>query len=199
MSGRNFAMIKKNHFLMTGIIVGKHERNDGATGYTVATKSGVTAYVGIIDHTGADFPIKTRVKAEGHIEGWAYKDDKDNRIKMNQYFIADSIEKEKDLIEEGFNVDGGHFYPEPSFIYYVGGKVTHVGLQNDFLHLQIETDNTKGKTATINVSARESDVLPEVHKGDNILCACGVFTKNRGYRNLTISDISVLPAEEEPA
>lgn len=192
-------MIKKNHFLMTGIIVGRHERKDGTKGYTVATRSGVTAYVGVIDRSGIDLPVKTRVKVEGHVEGWAYKDSKDGKVKMNQYFIADSIEREKDLIKEGFDVDGGHFYPEPDFIYYIGGKAIHVGKQDSFLHLQIETDDTKGKTATINISARESDVLPEIHKGDNVLCACGVFTKNRGYRNLTVSDIRVFPTDKEPA
>ena len=180
---------------MTGVIVACHKRQSGAMTYTIATKSGVTAYVPVLqrDKDAEAFPKKAHVRVVGHVEGTVRKDD-NGKAYVSQYFIADKIQKEQNLIAEYFGADAydlGHFYKESDFKYYVGGRVVRIARQGDFLHLSVETETDDKDPVIVKLQARTVDAFPQIEKCDNIICQCGVYTKNRGYRNLTVTDLDV--------
>lgn len=183
-------MQKVNRFEMTGLIIAKYKREDGSFNYTVVTKSGAEAYVNIISGSSEEFPLRKRVKVTGHIEGSTYKDNKDGKIKTSQFFIADTIVPAKTVLEEVFPDGGhGHFYGDSSFIYAIAGNIVRIREQNGFIHLSVETADADGKAVLVHISEKKYQGFPDLKVGDKIRSVCGIYTKNRGYRTLTINDI----------
>lgn len=184
-------MILKNEFTMTGVIVAKRQMKNGSQGCTLLTKSGVAAYVGFINQSGTDPAMLSHVIVRGHIRGSVYRD-KRNKTQTSQFFIADSIEDEKDLINEGFGISAGHFYKEHYFEYLLAGRVTWLSEQNGYIHMSVETDSPDGKYVLVRVKARKFNGFPDIQTGSNIICVCGVYTRNAGKRELTVNDINIV-------
>lgn len=179
----------ENGFVLTGRVAEYHPLRNGKCIYVIHTVSGMTAMVHVWGEPKPEFGKHLRVIIRGHAE--SYGRPGKNSSRTSQRLVADSIEREKTLVEQAFpelNVKG-HFSGTPCFEYQIAGKVLYYEEENGFLHMTIRTKTPDGRSADIPVSMRTPDRIEKIQPGDMVCAKCGIYTMKKGYETLTAGDI----------
>ena len=192
-----------NKVKCTGLLTRVEKTEDGREEITVKIKRPNISDT--IMHFISDKPLSVEkelgktVNVEGHIHGFYLK--VDNKAKIFQYMVVDSIEHALAEFDEIFHIKG-HFYPRHEVKIYVEGTVTSVIESNQkWKSLLLTFDSEKDGSNVAIIGFRKNERIPDyyyISKKDRIAARLSlrasdkvVKGKTKHFENLVVDDLVI--------
>lgn len=190
-----------NEIVISGRIISKFVNKAGEKCFTLISKNGENIFPKIIYEESMlpDLGEHARVNVRGHMEIRDIYVGHNKKV-FKQVIVADSIQKEKTLVEEKFGVPG-KFFSMPSCVIYLKGIVQSVKKEDDWYRIILSVNNPHDKSVSysIRISMREVDRQPDIKEGSLIYTVCKMTTPKKEtsegtkhYEDIMVNDIAVV-------
>lgn len=177
-------MINDNKIVLTGKILSIKVFNKKERIVTIISKNGKNNIFPRFKTNASllkGFKARQRVKIEGHIENY-YSDKAPDNLVL-QRFVLDTIQKDKTMIEENFDIKGS-FYETPYTKVLVAGDVLSIEGTDESEWKKVKIRTPKDVIVTIDANLKDPGMKNIISIGNNICSVLRIMTSEKKYKGV---------------